>query len=103
VPQRATSPIPRGEDAPRAHLAIYTLAHDGAPALAFLREHLKLIPKDYADRLRQRIGNLDNDDFRKREPAVRELTRLGPDAVLPLHATLEPNPPWRPRTALRPC
>jgi hypothetical protein len=82
----------KGEDAPRAHRAIYTLAHQGAPALAFLRERLKPVPKDYADRLRQRIADLDNDDFRRRELAVRELTRLGPDAVLPLHAALDAKP-----------
>jgi WD40 repeat protein len=81
-----------GEDAPRAHRALYTLAHQGPPALAFLRERLKPVPKDYADRLRQRIADLDNDDFRKRELAVRELTHLGPDAVLPLHAALDAKP-----------
>jgi WD40 repeat protein len=81
-----------GEDAPRAHRAIYTLAHQGPPALAFLRERLKPVPKDFADRLRQRIADLDNDDFRTRELAMRELTRLGPDAVLPLHAALDAKP-----------
>jgi hypothetical protein len=81
-----------GEDGPRARCAVYTLAHHGAPALAFLRERLKPIPKDYAERVRQRIADLDSDDFRKRELAVRELTRLGPDAVLPLHAALDAKP-----------
>jgi WD40 repeat protein len=81
-----------GEDAPRAHRAVYTLAHHRAAALAFLRERLKPVPMDYADRLRQRIADLDNDAFRKRELAVRELTRLGPDAVLPLHAALDAKP-----------
>jgi WD40 repeat protein len=80
------------EDAPRAHLAIYTLAHHGAPALAFLRERLKPVPKDFAERLRQSIADLDADNFRTRELAMRELTRLGPDAVLPLHAALDAKP-----------
>jgi hypothetical protein len=81
-----------GEDAQSAHRAVYTLAHHGAAALTFIRERLKPIPKDYADRLRQRIADLDSDDFRTRELAMRELTRLGPDAVLPLHAALDAKP-----------
>jgi WD40 repeat protein len=81
-----------GEDAPRAHCAIYTIAHLGVPALAFLRERLKPAPKDFADRMRQSIAGLDNDDFRTREQAMRDLTRLGPDAVLPLHAALDAKP-----------
>jgi WD40 repeat protein len=81
-----------GDDAPRAHSAIYTLAHHGAPALAFLRERLKPVPKGYAERLRQSIADLDADEFPTRETAMRELTRLGPDAVLPLHAALDAKP-----------
>jgi WD40 repeat protein len=81
-----------GEDGPRAHRAVYSLAHHGAPALALLRERLKPVAKDHAERLRQRIADFDSDDFRTREQAVRELTRLGPDAVLPLHAALKKNP-----------
>jgi WD40 repeat protein len=81
-----------GEDAPRAHRAIYILAKHGTPALAFLRDRLKPVPKDYAERLRKRIAALDSDDFRTRETAMRELTRLGPDAVLPLHAALDAKP-----------
>jgi WD40 repeat protein len=81
-----------GEYAPRAHRAIFNLAHHGAPALAFLCERLKPVPKDFAERLRQRIADLDHDDFRTRESAMRELTRLGPDAVLPLHAALDAKP-----------
>jgi WD40 repeat protein len=81
-----------GDDAPRAHSAIYTLAHHGAPALAFLRERLKPVPKGYAERLRQSIADLDADEFRTRETALHELTRLGPDAVLPLHAALDAKP-----------
>jgi hypothetical protein len=46
----------------------------------------------HAERLRQRIADFDSDDFRTREQAVRELTRLGPDAVLPLHAALVAKP-----------
>jgi hypothetical protein len=81
-----------GADAPRAHCAIYTLAQYGAPALASLREHLQPVPEDYAERLRQRIADLDSDDFRTREQAMRELTRCGPAAVLLLHAALEGKP-----------
>jgi WD40 repeat protein len=81
-----------GENAPRAHRAVYTLGHYGAAALGFLRERLKPVPKDFADRLRQQIADLDNDDFRTRELAMRELTRLGPDAVLPLHAAMDAKP-----------
>jgi WD40 repeat protein len=81
-----------GEDTPRAHRAVYTLAHHGGPALAFLRDRLKPVPKDYAERLRQRIADLDSDDIRTRESAMRELTLLGPDAVLPLHAALDAKP-----------
>jgi hypothetical protein len=69
------------EDAARAYRAIWTLAEHPDRALPLLKERLgPARPRIDKDRLRQRLADLDSDEFTMRETASRELAKLG-DAV----------------------
>jgi WD40 repeat protein len=66
-----------GDDAGRAYGAILNLAGAGDQAAAFLKEHLKPVPKPDAQRAAKLLTDLEADDFTVRQLAAAELKRLG--------------------------
>ncbi len=66
----------RGEDAAKAHRAVWALAADPRQALPLLKERLRPVPPADGKRVARLIADLDNDDFDVREEATRELTKL---------------------------
>src|SRR5439155_12056547 len=70
-------------DAPQAHRAIWSLANAGKVAVSFLQERVSNLekPKPVApETVAQWIEQLDNDDFKVREAAIRQLERAGRQA-----------------------
>jgi WD40 repeat protein len=63
-----------GDDADRAYQAMRPLRAAAGQTVPFLKERLR--PVD-ADRLKQLLADLDNDQYEKREKATRELELLG--------------------------
>jgi hypothetical protein len=88
------------DDGARAYAAARLLRADPARSVPFLREHLK--PKEPGpdeEKLQQLVARLDDDDFAKREAAMKELERLGRPAEPALRAALAP--PATPSAELR--
>jgi dipeptidyl aminopeptidase/acylaminoacyl peptidase len=81
----------RGEDATRAHRAVWTLAADPKQAFPLLKGQLK--PVEPADEkvVARLIARLDDDDFNVREEAAQELAKL-PVVEPALRKALEGNP-----------
>lgn len=82
----------RDADAPKAHGALWVLVAAPDQAVPFLQEHLHPVPRVSAERLHRLIGDLDADQFPRREEASRELAKLGIEAESPLHNTLKGKP-----------
>jgi hypothetical protein len=67
----------QGQDADKAHRAIWALISAPKPALAMLRDRLKPLDAADTDKVRKLIAELDDDMFSVREAATKELTELG--------------------------
>jgi WD40 repeat protein len=73
----------RGEDAAKAHRAVWALAADPGHALPLVKGVLKPVPPADAKKVAGLIAVLDDDDFEVREKATRELSAIaGAEAVL---------------------
>jgi WD40 repeat protein len=80
-------------DATQAYQAVGKLASAGDKSVAWLRAHLRPVSQQEREPIRLEVANLDSEKLAVREAAVRELTRLGADAVPVLHRTLVAGPP----------
>jgi hypothetical protein len=74
-------------DGTRAYQAVWILVGHGDRAVLFLRERLSPAEGE-VDRVRQLLADLDNDRFKTREAASRELERLGEAVEAVLRKTL---------------
>jgi WD40 repeat protein len=88
-----------GGDAHAAYEAIDALAVTPGPALALLRPRLQPVPVSSAW-LRQRIADLDSDEFATREAASRALEKVGEVAETELRRALAREPGLEHRTRL---
>jgi RNA polymerase sigma factor (sigma-70 family) len=64
--------------------AAAVLASDPRGALTLLKERLKPAPPGDEERLRRAIADIQNDDPKVRDAAMKELRRFGPEAIPPL-------------------
>jgi WD40 repeat protein len=72
----------KGDDAVKAHDAVWRLAAAPDLALLLLRERLpKVIPEGSGQRVLKLLADLDDDDFDVREKATAELIRMGQPAM----------------------
>ncbi len=78
----------RDADPAKACRALFAMKNNPAETIAFLRERLKPANEKDAARIRSLIDLLDDDDFRKRSAASKELNTLGAEAEPFLHAAL---------------
>jgi WD domain, G-beta repeat len=81
-----------GEDAAKAHQAIWTLVASPKQALPFLQENLRPISPPTAEQLDRLAAELNSDVFTVREQAEQELERLGQGAEPTLRRLLEGEP-----------
>jgi hypothetical protein len=65
-----------GEDAAKAHHAIWTLVLDSAQSVSFLNERLRAVPPVDPKQLAGLIADLDGDEFKVREKATEELGEM---------------------------
>jgi hypothetical protein len=82
-----------GADAARAYRAVIALANSPDQGVELLRRHLKPAAPVDTRRVAQLLAQLDSEQFAAREQAMRELEKLGDQAVPPLQAALDGNPP----------
>jgi WD40 repeat protein len=81
-----------GEDARKAHAAMWRLCAAPERAVNLLRDRLRPAPAVPADKIRQWIADLDSDEFQRREAASADLAALGDQARAALQAALQLNP-----------
>jgi RNA polymerase sigma factor (sigma-70 family) len=81
-----------GEDARKAHAAIWGLCAVPERAVNLLRARLHPASAVSANKIQQRIADLDSDEFQRREAASAELAALGDRAYAALQAALKANP-----------
>src|SRR5262249_12700319 len=81
-----------GDDAAKAHAAVWALAANPEPALALLRERLRAAPAIDPKRIQTLIADLDHKEFARREKASEELKKLGAAAEAALRAVLKQPP-----------
>jgi WD40 repeat protein len=79
-------------DARKAHAAIWGLRALPERAVNLLRDRLSPASVVPADKIRQRIDDLDSDEFQRRETASAELAALGDQVHAALQAALTANP-----------
>jgi WD40 repeat protein len=80
------------DDAAKAYRGIWRLATAPAATIPFLRARLRPVPIVDTKRARQLIADLDDDDFRVRTKAQRELESLGESVAAALRSAAK-NPP----------
>jgi WD40 repeat protein len=78
-----------GDDARKAHAAIWGLIGVPDKSLPLLRERLRPAAAVPAERLRQLLADLDHKQFARREGAAAQLQQLGGEAESFLRATLK--------------
>ncbi len=91
-----------GEDARRAHQAVWSLAREPGASVSFLKARLhpvKVVRREQLDRL---IKDLDADAFDVRQRAVSELEKLGELAESALRRTLANKPTLEQRRRIEP-
>jgi hypothetical protein len=81
-----------GEDAGRAHRAVWALAAVPEEAVPFLRDRLRPVAVVDEKQLRRWIAELDGDEFETRQRATRELKRLGGQAEAAVTGALKGTP-----------
>src|SRR5579883_1533870 len=80
------------EDARKAHAAIWGLCAVPERAVNLFRARLRPASAVPADKIKQRIADLDSDEFSRREAASAELAALGDQVQAALQAALQGNP-----------
>jgi hypothetical protein len=90
-----------GDDAGKAHRAVWLLAAAPEQALPLLRESLKPATAVDTGRLKKLVAALDDDDFEVREKATQELEELGDRAEAALKKALEGTPSAEVRQRVR--
>lgn len=81
------------EDAGRANRALAALAAAPAQAVPLIQERFRVVGKPPSpERLAQLIAQLDDDSFKVRQRAMRELAEAGPDAADALRRALANDP-----------
>jgi WD40 repeat protein len=90
------------EDAARAYEVVWTFVAAPEQAVPFLQKHLPPLPRLEAKTVAQLIADLDSNDFRVREQAMQELSKLGDAAAHALRQALESRPPPEVRRRLQP-
>jgi hypothetical protein len=77
------------DEGARAYAAARLLRADPARSVPFLREHIKPSePGPHEKKLQQLVADLEDDDYAKREAAMKELEGLGREAETALRAAL---------------
>lgn len=79
-------------DATKAYRAILTLSSQRGRSVAILKERLAPVPAATSKRIQELVAELDDDDFKQREAANKELLRLGPQAESALRDALKRRP-----------
>jgi WD40 repeat protein len=92
------SELASGQDG--ASRALKKLATTPGGAVPYLKERLQRAA-DAEGRVRSLVIELDDDDFKVRDKASRELERLGPDAALALRGALDGSPSPEVRTRIQ--
>jgi RNA polymerase sigma factor (sigma-70 family) len=82
----------KSDDAAKAHAAIWALVAAPDTAVPFLKDHLRPAPKVSEERLRRLISRLDSAEFAERDEAMRDLKKLGVEAVPALREALAGKP-----------
>jgi RNA polymerase sigma factor (sigma-70 family) len=91
-----------GDDARKAHAAVWGLAGVPGEAVKWLRGRVRPAPRPEAPKkVRGLIADLDSGDFHKREAAGKELAALGGRAEPALQAALEKGPSAEQRRRIR--
>jgi RNA polymerase sigma factor (sigma-70 family) len=79
-------------DTAKAYDAVWSLVAAQEQAVPFLQKHLLPVPRLEAKTVARLIADLDSDDFKVRQKATEELTKLG-DAIAPaLQGALDSKP-----------
>lgn len=81
-----------GEDAAKAHQAVWTLVAVPAKAVPFLKEYLRAAAVLDAKQVQRLIANLDSEEFAVREDAYRKLASFAEQAEPALRQALEGKP-----------
>jgi RNA polymerase sigma factor (sigma-70 family) len=91
-----------GNDAKRAHDAVWALARTPDKAIPFLKDRLHPVKAASREQLARWITELDSDQFAAREKATAELQKLGELAAPALRRTLEGKPSLEQRRRIEP-
>jgi sugar lactone lactonase YvrE len=89
-----------GEDAYKAHRAIWALDTAGPHVVSFLKERLQPVPEPDSDAIKRLIADLDHEKFAVRQQAALRLRQLGERAVPLLREALAQRPPLEARLRL---
>jgi dipeptidyl aminopeptidase/acylaminoacyl peptidase len=81
-----------GTDAARAYCSMAELSRHPQQTVGFINDNLAAHPGMIAEKLAHLIADLDNDAFKTRESASKELAKLGRLAEGALKKTLDENP-----------
>jgi hypothetical protein len=79
-------------DAAKAYAASWRLAESGNEAIRYFRERLRPMAAATAEQVQPLLGDLDRDDFSKREAAAARLRELGDRAAGLLNEALNARP-----------
>jgi WD40 repeat protein len=91
-----------GDDAGRAHRAVWALARSPARSVPLLQARLRPVKGASRERLDRLLGDLDSDRFDVREKATAELRKLGELAAPALRRALEGKPTLEQRRRIEP-
>jgi hypothetical protein len=91
----------RNEYAAKAYDAVWALVATPEQTLPFLRKHLSPVPRPDAKVVARLIADLHSEEFRKREKATEELSKLGDAAAPALRQALESKPSLEMRRRLQ--
>ncbi len=78
-----------GDDAPKAHQAIWVLIAAAQQSVPFLRDHLKPVVATDAAKIQRWIADSDSEQFAVRQAAVKELEKLGGQAEVPIQKAIK--------------
>jgi RNA polymerase sigma factor (sigma-70 family) len=92
----------KGDDAPRAYRAVWTLGANPQQAVPFLRQRLRPVPLQDTRRIATLIADLDSATFSEREKATQELEKLGELARSALTQALKNQPSPEARHRMEP-
>jgi hypothetical protein len=82
----------QGSDGGKAYRALWNLAASPRPTVRYIEEKIKTLPALSRKQVRSLVGDLDNEQFVKRQKSMAELTTLGRWPAAELQAVLDKNP-----------